>query len=217
MKRFLTPGRSAIVAISIAMSLSACAHITFQTEATHEEFFLVRWFTQNEGIHYFRPQPYLLVTLSIADKPGATGKPAGTTEACTVEIKYLPDYSHEYVMVPHYWLGSVAMKPTLTDGWNLTNFDSTVDTKIPETITALASLSKSIAPGGAFTPNAMIANVPEGNKATEGMHPGFYPLVEANGGGLAIDKARPIFQTTSKKCDYLFPVAEPKPPTPAKK
>jgi hypothetical protein len=52
------------------------------------------------------------------------------------------------------------MKPTLNDGWNLTGLDTTIDQKIPETITALVGAAKlGVAPGararnfsGAITP-----------------------------------------------------------------
>jgi len=44
-------------------------------------------------------------------------------------------------VVPEWWgIGSVTMHPTLQDGWNLTSLDSSVDTKFPETLTAVAGL-----------------------------------------------------------------------------
>ena len=63
----------------------------------------------SDGIHYYRPKPYVLVT--------ETQAAADAGPLACVEIKYLPDYSQEYVIVPHYWIGSVALsQPLLTDG-----------------------------------------------------------------------------------------------------
>ena len=118
------------------------------------------------------------------------------TKTCVVDIKYLPDYSKEYVMIPHYWLGSVALKPTLTDGWNLTNFDSTVDTKIPDFINSLAGLAKT---------SASIAGAPVGGggPALNALHPGLYPIVAFDASdtkNLYVDTSNALFSLRPVKC-----------------
>jgi len=123
------------------------------------------------GIRFYRPRPYLLVTLS--DK------------GCTPTFEYLPDYSQEYILNPHYWLGSLSLKPTLKDGWNLTAFDSTVDTKIPETINALAGVMKNVAD------MAKMLMLSEGETASIG--PGLYSMTFDEKTGLLKD-LKPVFQ-----------------------
>lgn len=183
--------------ICAAAAAAGCAHLTFQSAAVHDEPWYQRWFSPSDGIHYYRPKPYLLVT--------ETKAAAETQPSCVVEIKYLPDYSQEYVIVPHYWIGSVALKPTLTDGWNLTNFDSTVDTKVPETLNAFAALAKAV-PQGAMT--ALTTNL----QATGNLRPGLYPM-EPDGDRLAIDTDHPVFEAKGSVCATL--TAPPPPPKPS--
>ena len=123
------------------------------------------------GLRFYRSRPYLLVTLS--DK------------GCTATFEYLPDYSQEYILHPHCWLGSLSLKPTLKDGWNLTAFDSTVDTKIPETINAFAGVMKNVAD------MAKMLMLSEGETASFG--PGLYSMTFDEKSGLLID-LKPVFQ-----------------------
>ena len=179
---------------------AGCAHLTFQSAAVHNEPWYQRWFAESDGIHYYRPKPYVLITETQATKDAGA--------SCVVDIKYLPDYSQEYVIVPHYWIGSVALKPTLTDGWNLTNFDSTVDTKVPETLNAFAALMSAVPKGAAA------ATVPEKtvNEEAGNVKPGMYPM-EPDGDRLTIDIDHPAFQAKGSVCTKLTATpAAPKPP-----
>jgi hypothetical protein len=197
-----------LVALTVVLGCNGCAHLTFETETVRQEPWYDRWFVEkSDGIHYYRPKPYLLVTESITEKPATGGASAGKTESCVADVKYLPDYTQEYVIIPHYWLGSVALKPTLADGWNLTNFDSTVDTKIPETITAVANLAKAAAPGGigALGTEVQIQGPPQGN-----VSPGLYAIVPS-GNGLALDTDWPVFVAKGTICSSLTTVAKPQP------
>lgn len=113
-----------------------------------------------EGLRFYRPEPYLLVSQVLAADKTPTG-------AVQTQIVYLPNHQEEYVIRERAWLGSVSMKPTLADGWNLTALEAPVDTKIPETITALVGAAQSAASGGvksAATANGDVA-------------PGLYKLV----------------------------------------
>jgi hypothetical protein len=183
---------------------AGCAHLTFQSAAVHNEAWYQRWFSQSDGIHYYRPRPYILIT-----ETKAANDPQ---PSCVVDIKYLPDYSQEYVIIPHYWIGSVALKPTLTDGWNLTNFDSTVDTKVPETLNAFAALMKAV-PQSAVSPAVKTENV-TGPAPTGNVRPGLYPM-EPDGDRLTIDVDHPVFQAKGSVCATLSaaPAPAPKPPT----
>jgi hypothetical protein len=200
--------RTSLLFLLTSVEVAACAHITFESVDTWNKPWYQRWFTKDDGIHYYRPKPYLLITETKTEKPGSTAAaPTTTTKSCVAEIKYLPDYTQEYVMVPHYWLGSVAMKPALTDGWNLTNFDSTVDTKIPETINAFASLAKSIAPSGIMS--SASTNKKALAVAGTPLHPGLYQIVPS---GYGVGVGPEVFTAPAEVCDTLTALPlQPKP------
>lgn len=117
--------------------------------------------TYSDGIRFYRPQPYILVSQTKDDKGNLTGN--------SISIVYLPDPTQEYVIRERALLGTVSMKPTLTDGWNLVGLETTIDSKIPETITALVGAAKlGIAPGAKLAP---------GHDVEGTIKPGLYKLV----------------------------------------
>src|SRR2546427_620160 len=71
-----------------------------------------------EGLRFYRPWPYLWVT-------SAAGK------GCTTRVVWLPRTNQEYAIKTTGVLGSVTFKPVLTDGWNLTSFEGSADSKVP--------------------------------------------------------------------------------------
>lgn len=200
-RSFLVCTRALLICAAAAAAAAGCAHLTFQSAAVHNEPWYQRWFAKSDGIHYYRPKPYVLITETQAIKDAGA--------SCVVDIKYLPDYSQEYVIVPHYWIGSVALKPTLADGWNLTNLDSTVDTKVPETLNAFAALMTAVPKG------AVAAAVPSEKieEAAGNVRPGMYPM-EPDGDRLTIDVDHPVFQAKGSVCLTLTATpAPPKAPT----
>jgi len=119
------------------------------------------------------------------------------------------------------------LKPTLTDGWNLTAFDSSVDTKIPETITAVANLAQAAtkAATAGMTGRMAVSREEKEKKIEEylkqrTLSPGLYAIVgRKDGGGLALDTEEPVFQAKGTICKKLTAVAKPAPsptPSPAK-
>lgn len=78
----------------------------------------------SDGLRFYRPASYLLVT---KDKEG---------NLQTFVIS-LPNKNEEYVIKPKVRLGTAEVNVTLEGGWNLTQLGTRLDTKIPETITAL--------------------------------------------------------------------------------
>ena len=90
--------------------------------------------TYKDGIRFYRPAPYILVSPTLDEKGNIVG-----TE---MSIRYLPDYRQEYVVRSWTFIGSVTMKPGLTDGWNLVALESSVDPKFAETVTALVGAAK---------------------------------------------------------------------------
>ena len=143
-----------------------------------------------EGIRFYRPVPYLMVSHGSAD----SGKPSAN-EGVTLQftIVWMPDLSQEYaIQAKSGPFGSVTFNPTLKDGWNLTGLNATVDSKTAELLTAVRGL----------VPKAWLApNLP----AAENLKPGMYRFVfqtdasKPNYGQLDhIDWANPVFTIAAK-------------------
>jgi hypothetical protein len=103
------------------------------------------------------------------------------TKQYGVKLIYLPDYSHPMALsVSTGLIGSAEMKPTFQDGWMLTSLDATADSKVSETISAMASLASAIGGGGA---GSAAAGASKGMKAMarEGggpvLAPGLYAFI----------------------------------------
>jgi hypothetical protein len=59
-----------------------------------------------------------------------------------VKLIYLPDLAHPMAMSENTGLfGTSEMKPVLQDGWMLTSLDATADSKVAETLTAVAAIA----------------------------------------------------------------------------
>jgi len=86
-----------------------------------------------EGIRFYRPHPYLLVT---ADEEG---------KKLQTSIIYLPDKKEEYVLSVKGGWGVVETDFTITDGWNLTGFKEKRDPKLAETLTGTLSAAATVA------------------------------------------------------------------------
>lgn len=102
---------------AILLSLSACSGLEFRENGK-----------EVDGLTVPKPALYLKV---MSNENGV----------CTTETLLLPDGTNTRTIIPHYRIGTVEFNPTLADGWNLTGFTSNVDTKVPETIDALANFA----------------------------------------------------------------------------
>lgn len=83
------------------------------------------------------------------------------------DIIYLPDYSKEYIVKKRGFIGATNVAMKLENGWNLTEFGSTSDSKVPETLTALTSLLPALIGAGEDSPLAPAISV---------IKPGLYKL-----------------------------------------
>ncbi len=83
------------------------------------------------GVYFYRPWPYLLVVSSADGKVDS-------------RVVYLPKMDEEYVIKVHSGLGTVNATFDLADGWQLTKFGDSRDSKIPETINAMSGLATSV-------------------------------------------------------------------------
>jgi hypothetical protein len=70
-------------------------------------------------------------------------------ESIVAQFVMLPDLTQEYIVQWNAGIGSVNPNFSLADGWNLTSFNSTVDSKANEHLTAAAAVGTAIASFGA--------------------------------------------------------------------
>jgi hypothetical protein len=134
------------------------------------------------GARFFQPSPYLLVTATQVD-PNSTPQPGGDAAApgappapdkpapakaavptSTMQIIWLPNMTKPYVINVKPGWGTVNGSFTLDNGWNLTSVGSQLDSKIPETITAVSGLLTAAAgtAGGAAVHPALKTLIPPG-------------------------------------------------------
>jgi hypothetical protein len=102
------------------------------------------------GIRFYRPKPYLLIAPFEENKEnlGQDGKPTSriltpSDRYVTIKLDYLPDFSEEYSIQINAGIGTNNTQVTLKDGWNLTQLNSTIDSKTSENIQAVAKLLES--------------------------------------------------------------------------
>jgi len=99
------------------LGLNSCAHISFHDPTQP---------SRNVGLEYYKPKLYLLVT--------------PTKDGAKADILTLPDLAQPRYALLHPGYGSSNLSLKVSNGV-LTDVGQTVDTKIPETITALGSLA----------------------------------------------------------------------------
>ncbi len=149
---------SALVALALACG---CSSVSVRKLASPQDY--------QEGVRFYRPAPYLAVTKE-ATKEGALYKS---------QILFLPDPSQEYVVEWSAGLGKITPNFTLAEGWNLTGFNSTIETGAAAAISSLADLA------------GAIAGLREMNAAPAAIQPGLYRMV-AGPGGWTVDKDHPV-------------------------
>lgn len=92
-----------------------------------------------DGIRFYRPQPYLLVS----------SKATGDRQA---QIVWLPKKDEEYVLRVRSGLGAVDAKFALQDGWNLTEYGESRDPGTADIVASILGVAKAaealVASGG---------------------------------------------------------------------
>jgi nitrogen fixation protein len=96
--------------------IGACATVTI-TPVSKED-------RKTTGVRYYESEPYLLVVKD------------------TIQLVWLPNYNLGYTVKTTPGLGTANGSMKLANGWQLAEFGAIVDTKIPETISAVADLLK---------------------------------------------------------------------------
>jgi hypothetical protein len=77
-----------------------------------------------DGLRFYRPEPYLVVTVT-------------PEKGLNNTIIWLPNYNEGYVLRPKGGFGSSEISATLENGWNLTDLGLVRDSKVPETISSI--------------------------------------------------------------------------------
>lgn len=99
-----------------------------------------------DGIPYYSPQPYLLVS-HVVD-------PKTKTIVSTARVFYLPDPAQKHFILVKKGSGTFEGSIHLEDGWRLTAINQKSDTKTAETIEAISSIPKTLlsTAGKTYTP-----------------------------------------------------------------
>lgn len=111
--------RISCVIFAAIVLLSGCASVEI-TRVTKDNPY-------KEGIRFYRPYPYLLITK------------AKQAENLECKIIFLPNASEEYVVRMKSGFGSAEAKLTLENGWNLTQFGETRESNSADMAAALTS------------------------------------------------------------------------------
>lgn len=167
----------ATILLAVIAALSGCANVFVRPIANEHGSPGKKGSESARGVRFYRPAPYLLLTREVVRVGGDEAVPV---DKATIVL--LPDYSQEFVI--QWWpgFGNVAPKFTLEDGWNLTSFDSRVES---EGAAALASLADLLA----ATP---LDRLPTRPARLEGA-PGLYPMVFEEG-RWRVDWEHPVFR-----------------------
>lgn len=113
---------------SLALLLGSCAELTVRKANSTDE----------EGVRFRRPKPYLVVTEEAGEK--------GPVLSMEIAMLPDPDPDQEYLIGwKSGWFGTVTPSFTLTDGWNLTGMDSTVESGGSSALTSLAEVVGAVA------------------------------------------------------------------------
>jgi hypothetical protein len=115
---------------------------------------------------------------------------SASTDQYSIRLIYLPDYSHPFAISESPGLfGSSSMKPQLQDGWMLTNLEASGDSKVAETVAAMAQLVSAAmgGGGGAAKPAApaSAARAAGGPIPVDALPPGLYKFEYNTAGDLA--------------------------------
>ena len=117
-----------VAACCVGLLLCGCAHVVVRHVGPNDK---------SDGVHFYEPRPYLL----ISDQPTDKGT-NGMVHSYNSTIIYLPDKSQRYVVQIKQGWGTVNGSVKLANGWMLDTFGAQTDSKGPETITAVTGLLK---------------------------------------------------------------------------
>ncbi|MEE2640839.1 MAG: hypothetical protein VX768_09450, partial [Planctomycetota bacterium] len=103
-----------------------------------------------DGIRYYRPKPYLLITpyetvTSRGEGKSQTRINATSETRVQLELQYLPDFAEEYSIQVRTGLGSSSVNFQLENGWNLVSIGQQLDSKFDKNVEAVGNAAGAIA------------------------------------------------------------------------
>lgn len=125
MKRSSVCGR--LIMLAVIFVTAGCARVTVHRVKGESDY--------KQGLRFYRPRPYLLVT---QDNQGKV----------LTSLIYLPNLAEEYVARVRSGWGATDAKIKLDQGWNLTEFGEIRDSKTGELIAAVGGILAGVASGG---------------------------------------------------------------------
>ena len=137
--------KASIVCAAFALLAAGCATVTIEKVAGGQP---------RDGLHFYRPEPYLLVT--------------DDNKQLSTRVIYLPNRAEEYVVRPHVFLAKQEFNVKLQDGWNLVDFGHTADASPAATLDAINGTI------GSFV-------IPRGPASSGLLAPGLYRFVFRGG------------------------------------
>ncbi|MEO5578543.1 MAG: hypothetical protein ABIR25_05770 [Sphingomicrobium sp.] len=97
----------------------------------------------------------------------------GTSEGYLLKVVYLPDLSKPMSMSVRAGLGTASLKPTLVNGWALTGFDASADSKTADILASVAQVIGAYkTPGAKGGGGGADASAPD--RAAQILRPGLY-------------------------------------------
>jgi hypothetical protein len=146
------------------LCLSACAGVSITRLDSESKY--------RDGVRFYRPQPYLLVT----DAKGAI----------ETSIIYLPKTNEEYALRVRSGVNGVDAKAAFDQGWNLTSLGDARTNGFAESLTALGGLGRAAAgfKGALAGPESELS-------------PGLYAIEFDPGTGLAKSLRRVVLSVSS--------------------
>jgi hypothetical protein len=150
--------RQIVLAALFFVTITGCASVTVQPVANSFGSKGATLKADETGVRFYRPALYVWITrtqpsdkvnvTTVQDKKGdrtTTSTTSLDTEpGYSATVVVLPDLSQEYIIQWNAGMGSVNPHFELSDGWNLKAFDSKVETKTAENITAVTGTITSI-------------------------------------------------------------------------
>lgn len=134
-----------IVFLASVLCFCGCAQVQVKRLAAND--------TATEGVRFYAPQPYLLVT--IMGDPTIETVSKSSASQFQSQIIWLPKMNEQYVVNVKPGLGTADGSIKLENGWMLSELGSSIDSKGPETMAAISGaikdasgLLKVTAPGG---------------------------------------------------------------------
>ncbi len=113
-----------VLSALIALLIINCANVKIIQVDEHK--------TEQKGLRFYRPHPYLVIS---RDK----------NDALNSQIIWLPNMNEEYAIVSTPGIGNTDFKVTLENGWNLTQYGESIETRLPDMIKELGDLGKLLA------------------------------------------------------------------------